>query len=340
MKVGIVGCGGIAGVHAESIKVLKKNIISAFADSRKERAEAFAEKYGGTAYQSLEEMLEKENLDVLHICTPHYLHVPMTVRALAKGIHVYQEKPAAISKEQYRELCRAAQEGCARLAISYQNRYNPCVQKAKELLDTGTAGQILGGRAFVTWCREEAYYKDSGWRGSLAAEGGGCLMNQAVHTLDLLTELMGTPLEVEAKITNHHLKDVIEVEDTVEAYITYSTSKGICHGNFYATTAFCTDSAPLIEIVCEKMTLRIEDPDLTLIYPDKTRVQPQLEVAAKNLGKAYWGSGHNRAIQEFYEGIQNGNAGILDLKNTDASNRLMLAVYESAKKGKAISITE
>ena len=238
MRSAIVGCGEIAKVHAESIAALEGHEIVGFADCQKERAEEFAKQYGGNSYGTLEEMLDKEKMDVLHICTPHYLHVPMAKIALERGIHVYQEKPAALSLGEYRELKQAVQKSKQYLGISYQNRYNDCVQKAKELIESGNAGSILGGRAFVTWERRENYYTCSKWRSNLAMAGGGCLINQAVHTLDLLTELMGKPVGVEAEMKNHHLKGVVEVEDTVEAYITYQTKEGERSGNFYATTSY------------------------------------------------------------------------------------------------------
>lgn len=340
MRVAIVGCGGIAKVHAESISSLHKHQIIAFVDIKKERALKFAMQYGGNAYETLEEMLDKERIDVLHICTPHYLHVPMAIMALEQGIHVYQEKPAAISAQQYQELWNAVKKAKAHLGVSYQNRYNDCVRTAKKMIESGEVGKVLGGRAFVTWNRNQDYYIKSGWRGKLSTEGGGCLINQAVHTLDLLTELIGKPVGVEAEITNHHLKDDIEVEDTVEAYITFRTETEECHGNFYATTSYCVDSIPLVEIVCENVTLRIEDPVLTLIYSDGRVETPSLRKEEEGFGKKYWGNGHKKAISDFYEAVEQNRECLLDLKNTDMSNRLMLAMYEAAKSGKTVRIIE
>lgn len=340
MKAAIVGCGGIARVHAESISILQEHKLVAFADIKKERAKSFSETYGGRAYESLEAMLDQEEIDVLHVCTPHYLHVPMTVLALSKGIHVYQEKPAAISLEQYKELGCMVQKSGARFGISFQNRYNACVVRAKELIESGKAGKVLGGKAFVTWKRDEEYYKGSDWRGRLATEGGGCLINQSVHTLDLLVTLLGRPIEVEAEIFNHHLKESIEVEDTVEAYITFETKEGKCCGNFYATNSFCTDSIPIIEVVCENMILRIEDPSLTIIYPNSTWEHAKLQKGNAAIGKRYWGNGHEKAIREFYGSVENKTEFLLDFKNTDTTNRLMFAIYKSAEEGRKVFLEE
>ncbi len=164
MKSAIVGCGGIAAVHGAVLHQNPDTKAVAYADIKKERAEAFAQKYGGNAYGSLEEMLEQESIDALHICTPHYLHVPMAVAALKKGIHVLMEKPPAISHEQLKELKEAA--AGKRVGVCFQNRYNKDVQKALSLIRSGEAGKILGARATVTWRRDAPYYTESGWRGA------------------------------------------------------------------------------------------------------------------------------------------------------------------------------
>ena len=248
MKAVIVGCGNIGAVHAESIRRLEGASLCAAADIRPERAASYAEKYGCRAYASLEEMLEKERPDVLHICTPHYLHVPMTAYALQRGIHVFCEKPPVISEEQLDALTRAAAEGPGRAGFCFQNRYNPGVLFIRELLASGRLGKVKGARGIVTWNRGEAYYTQSGWRGRLETEGGGALINQSIHTMDLLGVFLGKPVSVEAQTANHHLPGVIEVEDMMEAYIRYADAAAC----FYATTAYTEDAPPLIELSCEK----------------------------------------------------------------------------------------
>lgn len=336
MKAAIVGCGSIADVHAKCIQNHSGDRLIAFADCKIERAERFAAEYGGKAYASLEEMLDGEAVDVLHVCTPHYLHVRMSVMALERGIHVFQEKPAAVSEVEYQELVSAAARSQAYFGLSYQNRNNGNVIKARELIESGRAGRIQGGRAFVTWKRPAVYYTDSDWRGVLATEGGGCLINQAVHTMDLLSLLLGTPIRVEASMHNHHLKNIIEVEDTVEAYITYRNGDSICHGSFYATTGYCTDRTPLIEIAGTEMTLRLEETELVLYYKNGEREVLDCCPAQVHLGKSYWGAGHQKSIWEFYDCIERGKPYSLNLEQTDTSNRLMFAMYRSAREGREI----
>ena len=328
MKAVIVGCGNIGAVHAESIRRLEGVSLCAAADIRPERAASYAEKYGCRAYASLEEMLEKERPDVLHICTPHYLHVPMTTYALQRGIHVFCEKPPVISEEQLDALTRAAAEGPGRAGFCFQNRYNPGVLFIRELLASGRLGKIKGARGIVTWNRGEAYYTQSGWRGRLETEGGGALINQSIHTMDLLGVFLGKPVSVEAQTANHHLPGVIEVEDMMEAYIRYADAAAC----FYATTAYTEDAPPLIELSCEKGIVRMEDPEVTIIWPDGRREHPET-VRKQALGKSYWGSGHLDCIADFYRCLRTGERFAQDLDGVRDTIRLMLAAYRSAAKG-------
>ena len=328
MKAVIVGCGNIGAVHAESIRRLEGASLCAAADIRPERAASYAEKYGCRAYASLEEMLEKERPDVLHICTPHYLHVPMTAYALQRGIHVFCEKPPVISEEQLDALTRAAAEGPGRAGFCFQNRYNPGVLFIRELLASGRLGKVKGARGIVTWNRGEAYYTQSGWRGRLETEGGGALINQSIHTMDLLGVFLGKPVSVEAQTANHHLPGVIEVEDMMEAYIRYADAAAC----FYATTAYTEDAPPLIELSCEKGIVRMEDPEVTIIWPDGRREHPET-VRKQALGKSYWGSGHLDCIADFYRCLRTGERFAQELDGVRDTVGLMLAAYRSAAKG-------
>ena len=211
MRSAIVGCGSIAGVHAA---VLTKSVytqLTACADIRPERAQAMADACHIAAYGSLDELLDRERPDVLHICTPHHLHVPMALLALSRGVNVLMEKPPAISPESFEALLKEAGKSGLHTGVCFQNRYNPQVQYIRRALQGGQAGRVLGARAFVTWSRDDQYYTGSGWRGQWDTEGGGVLMNQSIHTMDLLVYLLGIPVSVEASMHNRHLPGVIQV---------------------------------------------------------------------------------------------------------------------------------
>lgn len=333
LKCAIVGCGSIAQVHAAVLSQLETAELLAFADIRPERSESLAKTYGGHAYASLEELLEHEEIDVLHLCTPHYLHTPMAKQAAEKGVHVFSEKPPVIDENQWQEFKTLGEK--VRVGVCFQNRYNPSVQLLHRLLASGEPGEILGARAFVTWHRDAPYYTESGWRGALATEGGGVLINQSVHTLDLLGQFLGRADKVNASMANHHLKDVIEVEDTFEANVDFGGRRAV----FFATTAHCADSPVLVELVCENCTIRMEEQEVSVRWKNGSREYRKLAPpASPATGKAYWGASHGLCIADFYHSVLTGSPFPNDIPGITDTVELMLAAYRSAREGKEITL--
>lgn len=330
IKCGIVGCGGIAQVHAQVLAEQESARLLAFADIRPERAQAMARRFGGRAYDSLEAMLEGEELEALHICTPHFLHLPMAQEAAGRGIHVFTEKPPVISSQQWEEF--QALEGQVRVGICFQNRYNPSVAFCRELLAEGTPGKLLGARAFVTWRREAPYYTESGWRGRRSTEGGGALINQAIHTLDLMVQFMGRHRAVGADMGNYHLPGTIEVEDTLQAAVEFQEGRGL----FFASTAYCQDAPILLELACENCTLRIEGEEVTQRWRDGKLLRQDFSEKKQGPGKAYWGASHGRCIEDFYRCLQTGDAFPNDIPGVADTVELMLDIYASAQSGGAV----
>ena len=327
LKCGIVGCGGIAQVHGHALSLQESAQLLAFADIKPERAQAMAARFGGHAYNSLEAMLEAERLDVLHICTPHSLHLPMAQKAAKQGVHVFTEKPPVISSQQWEEFQALGQ--LVQVGICFQNRYNPSVAFCRELLAEGGPGKILGARAFVTWRREAPYYTESGWRGQLDTEGGGALINQAIHTLDLMVRFMGRHLSVGANMDNHHLPGIIQVEDTLEAAVEFQGGRGL----FFASTAYCQDAPILLELACENCTLRIEGEEVTQRWRDGKVVRQDFSAQGQGPGKAYWGSSHGRCIADFYRCLQTGQAFLNSIAGVADTVELMLDIYAAAQSG-------
>ena len=330
MKAAIVGCGSIAHVHAKSILALGHELV-ALADIDPTHAAEFSKEFGGRTYSSLEEMLQAETIDVLHICTPHNLHTPMALYALEKGVHAFMEKPPIITWQQLSQLQQAVEDekqkkDPKKLGFCFQNRYNPSVIKAREILASGEAGKILGARGYVTWNRGAGYYCDP-WHGTLDQEGGGVMINQSIHTLDLLHSFVGqTPEKVDAVIANHRLKTEIEVEDTVSALVYYPDARM----SFYATNGYTEDSEPLIEVQCENLHLRMEGNTLYCRRNDAGWQQVEVE-KLQPLGKSYWGAGHILCIQDFYNAIEENRPFALELPGVEETARMMLMIYESAR---------
>ncbi len=331
IRSAIVGCGNIASVHAAVLSGSNDTTLCACADIIVDRARRMAETYQVPAYDNLAQMLASEKPDVLHICTPHYLHVPMAVEAFKQGVHVFMEKPAAMDAADFSKLVSACQKSGLYTGVCFQNRYNPQVQYVKAALESGEAGRILGARAVVTWSRGEKYYTESGWRGQKALEGGGALMNQSIHTMDLLVHLLGRPQSVAASMHNRHLPGIIEVEDTVEAFIRFKNAQAL----FYASTAYAVDAPVMVEIVCEKVAYTIEGDEVTVKSrggaADVIAMQPP-----KALGKSYWGGSHKLCIDDFYQALAAGKPFCLTPADIAPTMALVYGCYQSAQAGQPV----
>lgn len=332
MRVSVVGCGSISRNHLRVLKSMKNVEISSVVDIKKDRADSAAKKFGCKAYYDFETMLEEDKPDSIHICTPHYLHVPMAVRALEKDIHVLCEKPCAVSEEGLSALRKAQDESKADFGVCFQNRYNESVKSVKEMIDKRIYGNVESVRAFVHWSRDENYYSDD-WHGSLEKEGGGVAVNQAIHTQDLMRCLVGSDtVSVTAHTFNDHLKGKIEVEDTVHALFEYENN---VKALFNATTAF-TDNRPVqIDIICKRATLRIEGDNAYVIILGKIK-QLKLKNKLAFIGKSYWGNGHSSLIKDFYDSIEKGRKFPIDAYEGGKAVEEFLAIYKSSESGEKI----
>lgn len=331
MRVGVIGCGNIANVHCKALNELVAGGPVAFADCVLEKAENMAKKYTGekaSVYDDYMEMLDREDLDVVHICTPHYLHVPMAIEALKRNISVFMEKPPAISREEFDELADAVSKSEARIGFCFQNRYNATTKELDRIVKLKRLGNVIGGRGFVTWRRDKEYYSDE-WHGSLKKEGGGALINQSIHTLDLLLRYLGKPEKVCASTQNYHLEGVTEVEDTVEAWMEFEGGK---RANFYATTAYANDAPVILEIAFEKGRVLLAD-ELVQIFENSAEPEfIRCNLPEGESGKSYWGKGHLSCIGDFYECLNANKPYGNDLAGVANTLYTTMQIYEDAKR--------
>lgn len=336
-KIGaaIVGCGSIHRIHADALSENDNVNILWFVDIDEEKAKESAAEYGGKYTGDIDMVLEDESADVIHICTPHYLHSPMAIEALRSGKHVFLEKPLSISSKEADLIKEAVEISGKILTVCFQNRYNLTSQKAKEIIDSNSMGKILGVKGLVTWSRGPEYYTSSEWRGSFAREGGGVLINQSIHTLDLMQWLVGDLEYIEGKVSTRTLKDVIEVEDTAEATLFF---KNGARGIFYATNSYTSDSPIELEIHLEKGKLRIADGQLTKLEDGKLEVLVD-ENADTAPYKSYWGNSHAEIIADFYNNLLSGELReIIPVEEAKKSIVMIEAIYRSSSTGNKIKI--
>ena len=299
LKTAIIGCGSIHNSHAKVLTNLDNVELEAVCDVIPEKAEISSKEYGAKI-MSFEDILSDESIQSVHICTPHFLHAEMAIKSMEAGKLVFLEKPLALNLAEAKQVLSVSQSTNAHFGVCFQNRYRPVIRKMNELMGGGSLGKLLGGRAFVTWKRDDAYYKSVDWRGSWAKEGGSLLINQTIHTLDLLQWLFGGVSEVTGAINHHVFGHVIETEDTAE--LRFISNSG-CPILFYATTGYAEDSAVFIDVITENAKLHSEE-DLTITWKDGAKEIITEEQAAGP--KAYWGVQHETIIKDFYRSYLEG----------------------------------
>ena len=322
-RVGIIGCGGISAVHAKVILDLEDTTLVACADILSERANAMADQYGCAAFVDYRRMLEEAKLDAVHICAPHYLHPEMVQEAANRGIAAFTEKPPAIDAEGWKKVLHAVK--LVPVGICFQNRYNPNVLTCRKLVESGEYGVLRGIRAFVTWNRTPEYYAAADWKGRWATEGGGALINQAIHTLDLVLGFLGQPDIAEATMTSHRLRGVVEVEDTAEIYL----RRGDVPALIYASNGYSQDAPVLIELHLDKATVRLEGDQLEIRSGNSSR-RCALE-SGPSFGRAYWGSGNLACIRDFYRSIAKKAPYTNSPTTCDITMRTLFALYNGIR---------
>ena len=327
-RVGIIGCGNIAQVHAWVLRDMKDAELVAVCDTDIAKAHELSQKWTtgkAMVFTDWRELCLTE-VDVVHICTPHYLHVPMALEALKQGKAVLMEKPCAISREEFEQLKEMASRKPGKLGFCFQNRYNDTTLLMNDLVSQGVIGELTGGRAFVTWRRDEAYYEGSDWKGKPDTEGGGVLINQSIHTLDLLLHFLGKPKQIQATMSNHHLKGKISVEDTVEAWMEFKDGKRAC---FYASNGYATDAPVILELQGTGGRITMNGPEVAVWTPDEG-IRHILCEQKDGIGKGYWGCGHEACIRDFYrclEEEENFQGNIAGVENTFDT---MMKIYDVA----------
>ena len=312
----VVGYGAIGPNHANANQQTDSVRLYAVCDNDPARAKRCVDQYGVKDYRDFDEMLQDPNIDAVHICTPHYLHFPMIKKALAAGKQVVTEKPITMTRVEYEELLTL--QGVEKVCCVLQNRLNPCVREMKRIAESGELGKVVTARGLLTWNKDMGYYGNDAWRGKWATEGGGVLINQAIHTMDLFHYITGKVQSVKAQMANFDLPE-IEVEDTLSAFLRLQNGG---RGVFFASNAYGVNSATMFEVVFEKGTLRYE---ARRLFKDGVLVQ---EDEHPDMGKGYWGKGHAGLIKDFYDrGVY---FSPLDVKPT---MDCVFAMYDSARVG-------
>lgn len=308
VRAAVVGCGDVSVVHLEAIRRIADSELVAVCDLDPMVAEEVGQRYGAPAFTDLGSLIQIARPDVVHLSTPHDQHIDPALTCLEAGIAVLVEKPLADTVAQAQRLVRWVAEHPGTVAgVCFQNRYNATSQAVRRLLSSGELGPVRGALATVAWHRNPAYYARRPWRGRRVRSGGGALINQAIHTIDLLQWLLGDVTTVGGRAGTYLLDDVIDVDDSAQLILDHRSGvRSVC---------LATNTAPLdfpvsIEIITERAELVIRR-DLEITYTDG-RVDVVAERRAQSGGRGYWGVSHELLIADFHAGVAAGRGFWID----------------------------
>lgn len=328
LNTAVIGAGAIHICHINALRQIPGVALRALVDTESVKGLKLAMGYQCRFYQDYREMLLDDAIDVVHICTPHVEHKPMILAALAAGKHVFCEKPVGMNRSELVDITRAAEQASGLLGVCYQNRYNPTSLRIRQALDDSELGIMLSIKAVLTWSRSGTYYTESPWRGRLATEGGSLLINQAIHTLDLMQWFAGGVTRVKGVVDSGELAAVTEGEDSAMATLHFANG---ARGLFYASNCNTTDSPLLMEIHCERGSLLLNDNTLWRVMSGE-RVTLASDDSPDGSVKSYWGLGHQQAIRRFYHAITHpGYADYTDIREAGKSLTLVEAIYRSSQ---------
>lgn len=350
LRAGIVGCGGIARSHLTAFESARDAAVVAVCDIDLEKAQATAQEFGvESAYRTVEEVL-RHGVDLVSVCTPHPTHEAVVRAAAAAGVHVLCEKPIATDLSAAEAMVRACDGAGVKLGIILQRRFWPAAQRMYGALARGDLGTPILGECTVLLERTTDYYVQAPWRGKWATAGGGALMTQAVHHLDLLQWLMGDVAEVYGRIATFRHDDHIEVEDSASATLLFTSG---AMATLQATTAANPSVGAQIRVTTSSgASLQItefpEGTDGRLdVWATNGRIRseqpfpldedPHVELADVNRRLI---PHHTAQVADFVAALRSGGQPAVSGEDAIRALRTILAIYQSSRTGQPVRLAK
>jgi UDP-N-acetyl-2-amino-2-deoxyglucuronate dehydrogenase len=358
LRFAVVGAGVIGQHHARVISELEDAELAVVVDRTEETARKLADSYDAAPLVKLDDALAQSDVDVCAICTPSGIHAEQAAAALEAGKHVIVEKPVDVSLEAARRLAHAETRSSGLATVISQHRFDPSSLAVHEAVRAGSLGVVTSGVATVSWWRSQAYYDSGGWRGTWDLDGGGSLMNQSIHTLDLLVWMLGRPVEVAAYTARLAHTD-IEVEDTAVATVRFDNGAlGVVH----ATTAAYPGLTARLQIHGSQGSAVIDDDRLTYFHAQS--LDPGSEAPAYGAGPsgnqaslllpdsgngtgqtagsdpAALSNAHSRQYADFIDAIRRGRTPSVTVGDACTTLAVVLAIYRSAAEGCPVTVSE
>jgi UDP-N-acetyl-2-amino-2-deoxyglucuronate dehydrogenase len=355
LRFGILGCGVIGPHHARAIAGLESAELVAVADVVPEMAEKLASEYECSPYANLEEMLSSEDLDAVCVCTPSGMHAEDSISALEAGKDVVIEKPVDVTLKAADRLLEVQRATGGKVAVVSQHRFDAATQAVHQAVGKGEFGRLTSGSAEIRWWRSQSYYDSGGWRGTWELDGGGVLINQAIHSIDLLQWMMGPVDEVTA-YTGLLAHERIEVEDTAVAILKFS---GGALGTIVATTAAYPGLTAKIAVHGDRGSAIIDDDKLRYFHAagegqegdayGAGGAENQAAEVMERIGEVESGTGagadpgnlsmaHRDQIQDFVEAVRDGREPSINLEEGRKPLAIIQGIYQSARTGGPVSL--
>lgn len=338
LNFAIVGCGFIARKHAKAIQEVKNAKLVAVSDKLSEAMEPYVKEFGVAAYEDFDEMLRREDVDVVCICTPTGLHAPLAIKVANAKKHIILEKPIAMTLEESDEIIGACKKNAVKLSIVHPNRFRPVVMELRKILDENLLGKISHANALVNWNRNQEYYDQAPWRGTKELDGGA-LMNQAIHNLDLLLWFMGQPESIFSMEATRFRN--IEAEDVSTGLIRFkSGALGVVEAS---TTVYGQNFEESITLFGERGTVKIGGKNAIHFEHLEIEGVPQKEIIQlkERIIEDPWGiPGHQSIIDNMVKAIKEDRVPAVSGEEGRKSLELVLSFYESAKSNQLIYFTE
>lgn len=350
IRLALVGAGIIARQHARVIADLADSVeLVAVVDPDAEKAAEVAAQFGAATFATLGEALASTDVSVVVVCTPTGTHADIAIEALEAGKNVIIEKPAEVTLERTDRIIAAQQAAGTLVAVISQHRFDPATELLVGAIERGELGRLTSGIASIDWWRGQSYYDSGDWRGTWALDGGGALMNQGVHTVDLLVAALGTPVEVFG-YTGTLAHDRIEVEDVAAAVVKFESGAiGVLHGS----TAVYPGLVARLQIHGDKGSAVIENDKLTYIHTTPAD-QPIEEAIMGNTGRSTnqldryefpadffasqgepgrMSNAHKHQYLNFIAALRGDESVRIGLRENRLAISIITGVYESARTG-------
>jgi UDP-N-acetyl-2-amino-2-deoxyglucuronate dehydrogenase len=342
IKIALIGVGSIADFHATAISQVEGAELVACHSRTEEKGQKFAADNNCEYIASLDDLLAREDIDAVAITTPSGTHADLGVLAAKAGKHVLCEKPLDISVEQIDALIEACDSNNVLLGAIFQSRFGPGAQALKKAIDAGRFGKLTQCSAYIPWFRSAEYYAGAGWRGTWTLDGGGALMNQGIHAIDLLLWLAGEVTQVSGKVQTR-LHD-IEVEDNAVAWLQFANGGlGVIQGS----TACYPGESKRVEIKGEKGSVTLVD-DTPVLWDFETAAPEDEEVQKLRDGATIGGGasdpraisteGHRAQYADFVAAIQEKRQPAIPGREGRRAVQVIRAIYDSSKQNQTISL--